>query len=125
MIDLAALSDWFEQRIQSYKRERRVRHAMTLPVIEARIVHASTALTKELRFEIQLSYRFEVADEAAYGSAFSVPLDGENRARTLVAQIAPDATIRVRYNPGEPHENFALAADNPSGPNRLPFDLLD
>ncbi len=122
MADLSGIFDWFEKRMQARKRQARIQKASVFPVVEARIVHAAPALTKELLFEIQLSYRFEVAGEAAYGSAFSEPMASENYAKMQAAKISPETTLKVRYNASDPFENYALAADNLGA---LPFPLAE
>jgi hypothetical protein len=125
MADLGSLFDWFERQLQQRKRKKRVARALTFPMLDARIVHATPALTKELKFEIQLSYRFEVSGEAAYGSAFSEPVDSENYAHMLAGQIPHDAIVKIRYNPADSFENYALAHDNPSDLKGLPFHLAE
>jgi len=125
MADLGGLFDWIDKQIQQRRRQKRVRRALAFPMLDARIVHATPALTKELRFEIQLSYRFEVSDEAVYGSAFSVPVDSENYANMLAHQIPHDAIVKIRYNPTDSFENFALAHDNPPDLKGLPFQLAE
>jgi hypothetical protein len=125
MADLSSLFEFFEKRLERRKRERRIRRALTFPMLDGHIVHAVPALTKDLRFEIQLSYRFEVSGEGAFGSAFSEPIDSENYAHVLASQIPHGAQIEVRYNPADPFENYALAADNPADLKGLPFHLAD
>lgn len=111
--------------LKNYRQKRRIGRAQSLPTLQARIVHAEAQQVKvkdELAFEIALSYRFVAEGQAAYGSAFSIWFPVENYAKSLVAQMPPEAVLKVRYNPQDPFENYALAMDNPSV---LPFQLSE
>ncbi|SNS30324.1 hypothetical protein SAMN05421770_101412 [Granulicella rosea] len=111
--------------LKDFKQKRRLSRARSLPAMQARILHAEAKQVQakdELAFEIALSYRFEADGQAAYGSAFSVWFPVENYAKSLAAQVTPEAKLKVRYNPKDPFENYALASDNPGV---LPFQLAE
>jgi len=110
--------------------ETALKQAVTWPLITAKTL-ASKVVPKDLlaeegstfqTFQIETAFYFTLpGEQGGYfgGHLRSQPLS-DSEAHRILAHLAEDQPIHIRYNPANPDENHTLAADNPAV---LPFQI--
>jgi hypothetical protein len=105
------------------KRERALAAAASWPIVDAKLLKPVIVNKDELAegtaaqdSELEIPFYFTLPGEGTASGFFgghlrTVPLSHSEASRML-ARIAEGTVIRVRYNPENPDQNHALAADN-------------
>jgi hypothetical protein len=130
MSSMSPLTDKLVLLIRRPKHETALKQAVTWPLIMAKTL-ASKVVPKDplaeegstfQTFQIETAFYFTLPGESGgyFGGHLRSQPMSDSEAHRMIAQLAEDTPVNVRYNPAHPDDNHTLTADNP---NALPFPI--